>query len=275
MTSWTTPLGIGHTLVTGGGSGLGRSISLALARSGVNVSVLGRRKHALESTVELASASRGRIVAVPADLRDLDAVERAFATAEAEFGTVDSVVHAAGETSYAEAISLSTEDFIDTVTITLFGGFYVLRRWATALRDEGKPGSAVVLTSGGAWRGVPGVAHSSAGKAGLESFVRAVAREWGPYGLRVNIIGPGVFPVESSEALWRDSELAKRMLEDIPLGRYGDQEEIVGPTLFFLSTAASYVTGQSINVCGGASMFPWPVRPSDIARGLNNVFETR
>jgi NAD(P)-dependent dehydrogenase (short-subunit alcohol dehydrogenase family) len=160
------------------------------------------------------------------------------------------------------------------VASTLFGTYNVVRRWALPLLDRPERGAAVLLTSNSASRGTPGVAHSSAGKAGVEALVKSLAREWGPHGLTFNAVGPGPFPVEKSVAAWSNPDVAGHMRDAIALGRYGELSEIVGPIVFFLTHGAAYTTGQALVVDGGLSLTRWSLRPEDISAGINNDYST-
>lgn len=268
--AWSKPLQFDRIVVTGAGSGIGRAVALKLARCGVTTYVFGRRLYKLEETAELAKDTAGRIVPISTDCADPKKIDAAFKEVEAHGGPVGGLIHAASEATFMAVKDMPPEEFEYIVAQTLFSGFHTIHRWALALMEKDLPGSAVVMTSGGAYRGVPGVAHSSAGKAGLESFCRAVAREWGPKNIRLNIIGPGVFPVENSQDMWADPEVKARTLKQIALNRYGVLDDMIGPTLFFMSEDSSYVTGQTILVDGGVGLYHWAIEPEEINRGLNN-----
>lgn len=270
--SWTMTLAFDRYVVTGGGSGIGRAIALGLAEAGATVYVLGRRLHRLEETASLAPNSTGAIHPVVCDLTVPEQVERAFETMDGDRVPIGGLVHSAAQTTHAPARDLTPAAFDEVIASTLLASFYVTRRWALPLIDQRKPGSALLLTSAGS-RGTPGVVHSSSGKAGVETMVRTLAREWGTYGIQLNSIGPGIFPVDMSKAVWADPDVTARNLPRIALGRYGELHEMVGPAMFFMSKAASYITGQHINVEGGVTLPPWPTTPEDMARGLNNQYD--
>jgi NAD(P)-dependent dehydrogenase (short-subunit alcohol dehydrogenase family) len=148
-----------------------------------------------------------------------------------------------------------------------------VRRWAEPLFDHPADGAAVMLTSNSASRGTPGVSHSSAGKAGVEALTKSLAREWGPYGIRINAVGPGPFPVEKSAQAWSSEPVRARMQEAIALGRYGDLPEIVAPVLFLLTSGAGYITGQTLRVDGGLSLTRWSITEDEMAGGVNNQYD--
>lgn len=250
-----------RVLVTGGGSGIGRALTLALAGLGVTTYVMGRTEESLADTATLAADSPGRVVVVRCDLRDEADVEAGFARIEADGGPVQSLAHCAASVYTASARSISVEGFRKVVESTLVGAFITISRFARPLLDSDLDGTVVSLTSNSASAGAAGVAHSGAGKAGLESLTRTLAREWGPYGIRLNAIGPGVFPVENSTEGFSRPEVLEHMQRSTPLGRYGQMDEMVGPILFFLSPLSGYTTGQLLVIDGGRRTLDWVIPP--------------
>lgn len=262
-----------RVVVTGAGSGIGRAVTLALAASGVAVFALGRRVDKLVETATLGGECPGRIIPLVCDVTDDHSVSEAFATIEADGQEpATGLVHAAAQMVKRPARDMTAAEFQEVVTSTLFGSFNVVRRWAEPFFEAPTGGAAVMLTSNSASRGTPGVSHSSAGKAGVEALTKSLAREWGPYGIRLNAVGPGPFPVAKSERAWSSDGVQARMSEAIALGRYGRLPEIVAPVLFLLTTGAEYVTGQTLRVDGGLSLTRWSITAEDMASGLNNEY---
>lgn len=241
-----------RALVTGGSSGIGRDIALMLAAAGVDVHILGRRLARLEDVCAVADGDGwGRVVPFAADIRDPEAVDAAFTAAESD-GPVPLLVNAASGAFLAAAEDISPNGFGAVVGASLNGPFHVLSRWARPLLTAATPGAAVMVSSALASREVPGAAHSSAAKAGLEALVRSLAVEWGPRGLRVNALSPGAFSTEGADAgMWSDDHVRTATLAAIPLGRFGSSEELLGAAAFLLSRAGGYVTGESLVVDGG------------------------
>lgn len=252
-----------RVLVTGGGSGMGRAVALALAQAGMQVYVLGRTRETLEETCALDPSSH--IVPLVANIREGQAVDAAFDTAEQD-GPIGLLLNAAAGSFHAPAIDITPNGFRAVVESSLNGPFHVLRRWAQGLMRAERPGSAVVVTTAFAGREEPGVAHSVAAKSGLEALIRTVAREWGPYGLRVNALAPGaVMTPGARESTWAVDAVRERVQADIPLGRFGELEDIVNVAGFLLSERSAYVTGTSLIVDGGwRLMNPFgPVEPAE------------
>ncbi len=239
-----------RALVTGGSSGIGRGIALMLASAGVRVYVVARRSAPLEAVI--AEAPPDTMIPLSADIRDPQAVDAAFAIAEADGGAIPLIVNAAGGAFLASAEDITPNGFTAVVASSLTGPFYVLHRWARKLLESDQTGAAVMISSALAAREVPGATHSSAAKAGLEALVRSLAVEWGPRGLRVNSLAPGAFYTKGAdEGMWSAEGVRNATLANIPLGRFGTSEELLGAAAFLMSGAASYVTGATIVVDGG------------------------
>jgi len=245
-----------RAMVTGGGSGIGRAISLLLAQWGIEVWVLGRRLDPLISTSEMAA--EGAIHPVQSDIRDPDAVDSAFQQAE-EGGPIDILVNAAGGAFLANAENITPNGFAAVTASSLLGPFNVVRRWALPLLAEATPGCALVISSALAAREVPGAAHSSAAKSGLEALVRSLAVEWGPRGLRINALAPGAFETEgAAEGMWSDDRVESATLSAIPMGRFGRMEELIGAAAFLLSESSTYTTGAVLTIDGGWHLSSYP-----------------
>lgn len=255
-----------RALVTGGSSGIGRDIALMLAAAGVEVHVLGRRLERLEETAAMAGPG-SKVVPHAADVRDAAAVDAAFTAAEAD-GPVDLLVNAAGGAFLAHAEDISPNGFATVVASSLTGPFHVLRRWARPLIEAGRSGSALLITSALAAREVPGAAHSSAAKAGLEALIRSLAVEWGPKGLRVNALAPGAFETEgATDGMWSEPNVRSSALAAIPMGRFGRPEELIGAAAFLVSSAGTYVNGATLVVDGGWHLSGYPFGDVFPARG--------
>jgi NAD(P)-dependent dehydrogenase (short-subunit alcohol dehydrogenase family) len=258
-----------RALVTGAGTGIGRGIALALARAGVDVVAMGRRPEPLEETRDLAATLPGRVDVQPGNIRDEHDVDRVFAAAERD-GPVPMLVHAAAGAFLAYAEDISPNGFRAVVDTGLNGAFLMFRRWARPLIDAGRPGVTTVVSSALGAREVPGAAHSSAAKAGLEALIRSLAVEWGRYGLRLNVVAPGAVSTEGAdEGMWSDRAVHDRALNAIPLGRFGTVEEVVAAAMLLLSRQGAYITGSSIYVDGGWRLGGWPfmapASPADAA----------
>jgi NAD(P)-dependent dehydrogenase (short-subunit alcohol dehydrogenase family) len=239
-------------LITGAGGGLGRGFALALADAGANVVVSARRVSTAHETVELAERRGGEALAVECDVTSLDAMHAAVAAAIDRYGRLDAVVHnalaPAGAPTTVEA--LPDETWSGMVATAIDGSYNSALASHAAL--VAARGSFVVVTSRVALYGNPQQPAYAMAKGAQRGFVKALAREWGPSGVRVN----GLAPVAMSEAMERtmavDPALRERVLGRSSLRRIGDATEDIGPVLAFLvSDASAYVTGQTFVADGG------------------------
>jgi citronellol/citronellal dehydrogenase len=262
---WTLEPAYRRAIVTGGGSGLGRGIALVLAQAGVDVTVVGRREPPLSETVALAAEMPGEVHAEPGSVREAADLDRVFEAAQARGGPVQLLVHAAAGAFLAPAEEISPGGFRAVIDTGLNGAFLTLRRWALPLIEAGLPGVAVSVGSALGSREVPGAAHSSAAKAGLEALTRSLAVEWGRYGLRINVLAPGAVSTEGAEeGMWSDPVVRGRAQAGIPMERFGTIDEVIACTAFLVSRQASYITGSTLVVDGGWGLRDWPFRaPSD------------
>ena len=244
-----------NAIVTGGGSGIGRAVTLALSKRGVTVWIMGRREQKLAETKELCSDFQGRVEVAQCDIRDLSSVQAAFKKA-GESGPIQTLIHAAAEVRPCAAERLTPEIFSEAVSSQLVGAFHVFNTWARALIKAQMEGVLLCYTSSPAGRETPGLSHSSATKAGVEGLIRTWAVELGRFNLRMNAIGPGLFPLDDTLHM-RDSFFDVDMFRrNVPLGRFGVVEEIVAPSLFLVSKGAKYITGEIVHVDGGLRLRP-------------------
>jgi NAD(P)-dependent dehydrogenase (short-subunit alcohol dehydrogenase family) len=238
-------------LVTGGGTGLGKAMALELSRLGAQVAVLGRRREPLEATV---AAMAGPGLATPADVRDPDAVQGAFDAAEDALGPVTTLVNNAAGNFVVDAEDLSPNGWRAVVGIVLDGTFFCSRELARrVIARDGGAAQIVNMVATYAWTGGPGTVHSAAAKAGVVSLTRTLAVEWARHGIRVNAIAPGVVDTaQAREQLWANDDVRRTLLGNVPLGRFGREEEVANVCAFLVSDYSDYVTGEILTVDGGA-----------------------
>jgi NAD(P)-dependent dehydrogenase (short-subunit alcohol dehydrogenase family) len=237
-------------LVTGGGTGLGKAMALELSRLGAAVAVLGRRREPLDETVgELA----GPGLATPADVRDPDAVAAAFDAVEEALGPVTTLVNNAAGNFVVNAEDLSPNGWRAVVGIVLDGTFFCSRELAQRVIGRGGDAQIVNLVATYAWTGGPGTVHSAAAKAGVVSLTRTLAVEWARHGIRVNAIAPGVVDTEQArEQLWANDDVRTTLLANVPVGRFGREEEVANACAYLVSDYSAYVTGEVLTIDGGA-----------------------
>lgn len=237
-------------LVTGAGSGLGRSFALALAGAGARVAAAGRRVDRLGDTVESISAAGGVAEAVELDVTDPAAVVSAFARMEATLGPVDICVNNAGIARSGLLTEIDEADWSAVIDTNLTAVHRVAREAAKRLQAAQRPGSIINIASILGLRVSAGLGSYIAAKSAVIQLTKAQALEWARFGIRVNAIAPGYFETEMNAGYF-DTPRGQAMVERIPMRRIGDADELSGALLLLASDASSYMTGSVITVDGG------------------------
>jgi len=238
-------------VVTGGGTGLGRAISLEFARLGAGVAVLSRGEEHRAAGVAAIEELGGKALGVPCDIRQPGAIAEAFDTVETELGLPSVLINNAAGNFPVPAEDLSPNGWRTVVDIVLNGTFYCSREFGRRHIAAGAPGAIVNIGAAYAWTGGPGFAHSAAAKAGVKNLTETLAVEWGPYGIRVNGLVPGLFPhADETEDIQGVPERGQREDARCPAGRVGQPRELGWAATFLASPYASYVTGHTMVVDG-------------------------
>ena len=245
-------------LVTGGGTGITGGVARALAEAGANVALVSRRLEHLEPAAKAINDSRGQnatigeALAIAADVRNPDEVEKAIAAAVERFGKVDIVVNGAAGNFLCAAEELSPNGFGTVVDIDLKGSFNVCRAAFEELKKN--RGQILNISATLHYLGTPMQLHVSAAKAGVDALTKNLAVEWGPYGIRVNAIAPG--PIADTEGMKRlvPEPIKEKLKKRIPLGRFGLIKDIEYAAVFICSDAASFINGAILVVDGGQWM---------------------
>lgn len=241
-----------NALVTGGGTGIGRAICLALAQQGANVGVLYRSSGtAAGEVVEEIVASGGQALALEADVMSREQVEQAIGQVISTLGSLDIVVNNAGITRDSLLLRMSEEDW-DVVLDTNLKGAFLVTRAALKPMVKQRRGKIVNITSVIGLKANPGQANYSAAKAGLIGFTRTVAKEVASRSIQVNAVAPGFIETAITHNL--SSAHQEELLRQIPAGRFGQPQEIAAVTAFLCSSSADYITGQTLVVDGGMTI---------------------
>jgi 3-oxoacyl-[acyl-carrier protein] reductase len=236
-------------LVTGGGRGIGRAISIALADAGADVVVAVSRDVSSAEAVAEEIRSRGRrALARQTDVSSGDASEELVAAAVAELGRIDLLVNNAGITRDGLLMRMSDDDWDAVLDVNLKGTFNCTRAALKRMVRQ-RSGRIVNVTSIMGITGNGGQANYAASKAGIIGLTKSTAKEVGSRGITCNAVAPGWIQTQMTEHL--PAEMAERVVKQVPLGRLGQPEDIAGVVAFLCSDAASYVTGQVIVVDGG------------------------
>jgi peroxisomal 2,4-dienoyl-CoA reductase len=250
----------GHVaFVTGGGTGITGGVARALAEAGANVALVSRSLEHLEPAAKAINEARavrggrpalpGEALAVAADVRNPEDVQRAIAATVERFGKIDIVVNGAAGNFLCKPEELSPNGFGTVVDIDLKGTFNVCRAAFEQLKEH--RGQILNISATLHYLGTPMQLHVSAAKAGVDALTRNLAVEWGRYGIRANAIAPG--PIEDTEGMKRlvPEPIKEKLRQRVPLGRFGLIKDIEAAAVFLCSDAASYINGAVLVVDGG------------------------
>jgi NAD(P)-dependent dehydrogenase (short-subunit alcohol dehydrogenase family) len=243
-------------IITGGGTGIGGATAMLLAQRGADVVLAGRRAEKLErAAAGIRDATGRRVLEVPTDVRKPEQVQALIDRTAAEFGRIDILINNAGGAREHKGLSqLPAQGFDRDVQLNLSAAQYCSQAALRRLRASGH-GAIVNISSLAGVHGTKGVGAYSAAKAGLQMLTRVQAAEWGPTGVRVNCVAPGMTATEAAREGWGKRGFdAKAASQIFPLKRYGEMVEVAQAIAFFACDASSYCTGITLAVGGGPQM---------------------
>lgn len=241
-------------LVTGAGRGIGRAIAQAFAERGARVAANDLTPVNLFPAVEAINAGGGRARAYEADVSKKIPVQTMIGQILEDWGRLDVLVNNAGVEPHGSLLELDEWDWRRTLDVNLTGPFLCTQTAARVMREQGGGAIVNIASIAGRAHGLQDRAAYVASKTGLLGLTREAARELAAHDIRVNAVCPGVIETEMTAALRQQEAMVARWLDEIPQGRLGTPQDVVGLVLFLCSPAAAYLTGQSINVDGGKVM---------------------
>ncbi len=244
-------------IVTGGGTGIGLAIARTLGKQGARVVIASRNQQHLDAGTAALRESGCESLAVTVDVRRPEAVDTMVDRALDAFGRIDILVNNAAGNFICRAEDLTPNGWNAVIGIVLNGSFYCSRAVGRHMIERGGGGSIVSILANYAWTGSAGTIHSASAKAGVLSMTQTLAVEWARHRIRVNAVAPG--PIESAGAarqLWSSAQAVDRITSTVPLGHWGQADDVANAVLFLVSPHASYITGDVLTVDGGQSLGP-------------------
>ena len=238
-------------VVTGSSRGIGRAIAAALAEAGAAVTVNGRDPETTQNTATTIIAAGGQSLAVIADISNATDVERLIETTVANFGRLDILVNNAAISPYYKPAETVTETDCDEIMKTNLKSVFLCCQAAARVMIPQKSGRIINISSIGGTVALPRLLAYCSAKGGINQLTRVLAVEWAPYQILVNAIAPGFIETDLTKGLRENPKHLASLIRQVPLGRLGRPHEIVGAAIYLASDAASYVTGQMLNVDGG------------------------
>lgn len=245
------------TLITGGGKGIGFGLASAFAKEGSDIVITGRTESRLiEAKKKLEEQYGVEVLAIVADGADEEQIKGVIGQTISKFGKINTLVNnAQASTSGLPLIEHTKKDFDLAIYSGLYATFFYMREAYPYLKET--RGSVINFASGAGFFGKPGQSSYAAAKEGIRGLSRVAATEWGPDGIRVNMIAP--LAMTESLREWKENypELFERTIQGIPLGRFADPIEDIGRVAVFLASEdASYITGETISLQGGSGLRP-------------------
>lgn len=242
-------------IVTGAGKGIGKAIALGFAEAGANVVAVARTQSDVDEVAAQVRARGRKALAVSADVREKPAIDRMMAQTLEQFGRVDILVNNAGTYIYQPVVQMTAEEWDSMFEANMKSVFLCCQAAARPMMEQ-KSGAIINISSMAGVVPDPGRSAYSASKAGVNNFTRNLSIELAPYNIRVNAIAPGLFITpgiarEVRQTRQRLPNFRTSVVDRVPLKRVGKPEEMVGAAIFLASDASGYITGITLEVCGG------------------------
>jgi NAD(P)-dependent dehydrogenase (short-subunit alcohol dehydrogenase family) len=243
-------------IITGSSRGIGRSIAERMAQHGAKVVISSRKAGPCEAVAADINAAQGAgtAIAVPANISSKEDLQRLVDETRKAFGKVDVVVcNAASNPYYGPMQGIEDDQFRKILENNVIANHWLISMVVPEMIER-KDGSIIIVSSIGGLRGSPIIGAYNISKAADFQLARNLAHEYGPHGIRVNCIAPGLIKTDFAKALWSNPETLKRATDPVPLRRIGEPDELAGAAVYLASPAGSFMTGQALVVDGGATI---------------------
>jgi peroxisomal 2,4-dienoyl-CoA reductase len=238
-------------LVTGGGTGIGRSIALSMAACGAHVVLASRNLDNLRAVATQVEAQGRQALPIRTDIRQVEQIEAMVQTAMTTFGRIDVLVNNAAGSFLAAARKITPKGWRSVIDTTLNGTFHCSRAVGLQMITQGG-GKIINITATLHFKGSPGMVAPTAAKAGIEALTKTLALEWAKFNILVNAIAPGpIYTEGANRNLWSNKTFHDMVKRGVPLGRFGTPEDIANMAVYLASPAGDYITGATFVVDGG------------------------
>jgi NAD(P)-dependent dehydrogenase (short-subunit alcohol dehydrogenase family) len=241
-------------VITGSSKGIGRAIAEQMALAGANVVISSRKEGPCQDVAAAIKKAGGKAAAIPAHIGDKAALQTLVDRTHDAFGEIHVLVCNAAVNPYYGPLAEITDEAFDRVMASNIKSNLWLATMVMPEMAKRRDGSVIIVSSIGGLRGSPKLGAYAISKAADMQLARNLAVEWGPHGIRVNAIAPGLVKTDFARALWENPEVLAQTLKQSPLGRIGDPVDIAGVALLLAADAGKFITGQTIVVDGGVTI---------------------
>jgi len=246
-------------LVSGGSRGIGRALAAGFFQRGAHVVITGRDAGSLQQTADALQDGSRSVTPLVCDVSQPDAIAELVAHVVEQHGRIDTLLNVAGVNQRKKVETYTVEEYDFILDINLRGAFFMAQQVGRRMIEQ-QSGAQIHIDSLNTASPLRGVTPYAMSKAGLSMMTRGLATEWGGHGVRVNALAPGFILTDLTEKLWSDPHLRKWGLDNTPLGRLGEVDDLIGTAVFLAAPASGFLTGQVIYVDGGMSAGTcWPI----------------